>query len=57
MWWVSQKNVVGLEKDEEIGWSKLKRMEMMGVSMEVGTQLGIRVELIIGSRLDACWEG
>jgi hypothetical protein len=28
-------------------------MGMMGRSMEVGTQLGIRVELIIGSPSDA----
>jgi hypothetical protein len=49
----SKKNVNGPKKDEEICWSKLKGMGMMGGSMEVGTQLGIRVELIIGSPSDA----
>jgi hypothetical protein len=36
-------------KDEKTSQNKLRRMGMMGGWMEDGTQLGIRVKLIISS--------
>ncbi len=45
------------KKGEGIGWSKLKKMGMLGEWMEVGTHLGIGVKLIVGSPLGAYWDG
>jgi hypothetical protein len=38
-------------EDEKTGWSKLRRMGMMGRWMEAGTQLGIRVKPTSGFTL------
>ncbi len=47
----SEKGADKPKKDERIGWSKLRRMGMMGKWMEAKTQLGIGVKLTIGSPL------